>query len=128
MEGDEKEKVQAVEVWKHSEYQSQNYVLTYLDNSLYNVYYIMKTVNYLYESLDKKYKIEDVGMKKFTIGIFLGFKMVVSKPMIMQVQQLHVVLHDIHAEQLHVSDYFQVPLIIEKILPSWQDFKNYLKH
>ncbi|GJU68016.1 hypothetical protein Tco_0607890 [Tanacetum coccineum] len=40
---------------------------------------------------------------------------------------LHVLLHDIHAEGLTLSETFQVDAIIEKLPPSWVEFKNYLK-
>ncbi|KAL2531488.1 Retrovirus-related Pol polyprotein from transposon TNT 1-94 [Abeliophyllum distichum] len=39
-----------------------------------------------------------------------------------------VLLHELHAEKLTVSESFQVAAIIEKLPPSWRDFKNYLKH
>ena len=41
----------------------------------------------LWASLNKKYKAEDVGTKKFIIGRFLKYKMVDSKTMINQVQE-----------------------------------------
>ncbi|KZV20598.1 hypothetical protein F511_21871 [Dorcoceras hygrometricum] len=51
-----------------------------------------------------------------------------SKPIISQVQELQLILHDIHAEGMTLSESFQVAAIIEKLPPSWKDFKNYLKH
>ncbi|KAI3465111.1 hypothetical protein Pfo_021774 [Paulownia fortunei] len=54
--------------------------------------------------------------------------MVDSKIMIDQVQQLQIILHDIHAEDMQLSESFQVAAIIEKLPPLWKDFKNYLKH
>ncbi|GKA79112.1 pol polyprotein [Tanacetum coccineum] len=45
-----------------------------------------------------------------------------------QVQDLQVLLHDIHAEGMTLSETFQVAAIIEKLPPSWVEFKNYLKH
>ncbi|XP_073129071.1 uncharacterized protein [Henckelia pumila] len=48
--------------------------------------------------------------------------------MISQVQELQVILHDIHAEGIVLSETFQVTAIIEKLPPDWNDFKNYLKH
>ncbi|GJT10873.1 pol polyprotein [Tanacetum coccineum] len=44
------------------------------------------------------------------------------------VQDLQVLLHDIHAEGMTLSETFQVAAIIEKLPPSWVEFKNYLKH
>ncbi|KAL0550096.1 hypothetical protein IC582_014594 [Cucumis melo] len=54
--------------------------------------------------------------------------MVNSKTVISQVQEIQVILHDIHAENMTLSESFQVASIIEKLPPSWKDFKNYLKH
>ncbi|XP_075521425.1 uncharacterized protein LOC142554644 [Primulina tabacum] len=80
------------------------------------------------ESLDSKYKIENAGAKKFLVGRFLDFKMVDSKPVISQVQELQVILHEIHGEEITLSESFQVDTIVEKLPPALKDFKNYLKH
>ena len=53
--------------------------------------------------------------------------MVDSKTVISQVQELQVILHEIHAEGISLSESFQVAAITEKLTP-WKDFKNYLKH
>ncbi|GKA47325.1 hypothetical protein Tco_0740208 [Tanacetum coccineum] len=63
------------------------------------------TANELWESLERKYKTEDADTKKFV-----------------------VLLHDIHAEGMTLSETFQVAAIIEKLLPSWEEFRNYSKH
>ncbi|XP_057463836.1 uncharacterized protein LOC130753677 [Actinidia eriantha] len=120
--------VAAVEVWKHSDFLCKNYVLNDLDNILYNVYCIKQTTKELWDSLDKKYKIEDAGIKKFVVGKFFEFLMVDSKTIISQVQELQVLLHEIHVEGMSLSESFQVVAIIEKLPPSKKDFKNYLKH
>ncbi|XP_047263358.1 uncharacterized protein LOC124896094 [Capsicum annuum] len=54
--------------------------------------------------------------------------MIDSKSVVSQVQELQVIIHDLLAEGLIVSDVFQVVAIIEKLPPIWKDFKNYLKH
>ncbi|GJW98685.1 retrovirus-related pol polyprotein from transposon TNT 1-94, partial [Tanacetum coccineum] len=105
-----------------------NYVLNGLVDDLYNVYCKTTTAKELWESLERKYKTEDAGTKKFVVARFLDYKMVDSKNVITQVQDLQVLLHDIHAEGMTVSEAFQVAAIIEKLPPSWVDFKNYLKH
>lgn len=70
-----KETVSATEAWKHSDFLCRNYILNGLDDSLYNVYSTFKTSKLLWESLEKKYKTEDAGMKKFIVEKFLDFKM-----------------------------------------------------
>ncbi|GKC92548.1 pol polyprotein [Tanacetum coccineum] len=62
------------------------------------------------------------------VARFLDYKMVDSKNVTSQVQDLQVLLHDIHAEGMTLSETFKVATIIEKLPPSWAEFKNYLKH
>ncbi|KAF5931719.1 hypothetical protein HYC85_027890 [Camellia sinensis] len=90
--------VAAVDAWKHADFLCRNYVLNRLDNKLYNVYSPIKTAKKLWESLEKKYKTEDAGSKKFVVGRFLDFVIVDSKTVISQAQDFQLILHDIHAE------------------------------
>jgi hypothetical protein len=120
--------VAAIDAWKHADFLCKNYILNGLDNTLYNVYSQIKTARELWDSLDKKYKTEDVGTKKFIVGRFLDYKMLDSKTVIHQVQELQLILHEIHAEGMTLSESFQVATIIEKLPSSWKEFKNYLKH
>ena len=59
------------------------------------IHYAIKTTKELWESLDRKYKIEDVEAKKFVVGRFLDFKMVDSRTVISQMQEIQVILHEI---------------------------------
>ncbi|GJZ53546.1 pol polyprotein [Tanacetum coccineum] len=117
-----------MEAWKYSDFLCHNYVLNGLVDSLYNVYCKTTTAKELWESLERKYKIEDASTKKFAVACFLDYKMVDSKNVITQVQDLHVLLLDIHAEGMTLSETFQVAAIIEKLPPSWVEFKSHLKH
>ena len=92
------------------------------------MYCAFNTARELWEFLDKKYKTEDARLKKFVVGKFLDYKMLDSKTVISQVQDLQVILHDIHAEGMSLSESFQVAAIIKKLSPLWKEFKNYLKH
>ncbi|KAK3033160.1 hypothetical protein RJ639_036344 [Escallonia herrerae] len=120
--------VAAVDAWKHSDFLCKNYILNGLNNALYNVYSPIVNAKTLWESLERKYKTEDAGSKKFVVGKFLDFKMVDSKTVISQVQEFQLILHDIHAEGMVLGESFQVATLIEKLPPTWKDFKNYLKH
>ena len=90
--------ISVVDSWKHSNFLCRNYVINALTDSLYNVYLDKKTTNELWKSLDWKYKTEDVGAKKLFMGHFLNYKMVDSKTVVNQVQELQVILHEIHVE------------------------------
>ena len=80
--------VVAVDSWLHSDFQCRNYILNGLDNALYNVYTPFKNARDLWESLEKKYKTEDAGLKKFLVEKFLDFKMTDNETVIVQVQKL----------------------------------------
>ncbi|XP_070023337.1 uncharacterized protein [Nicotiana sylvestris] len=88
----------------------------------------METLKALWNALEKKYKTEDAGLKKFVAARFLDFKMVDTRSVITQVQELQVIVHDLLAKGMVINKAFQVPAFIEKLLPLWKDFKNYLKH
>ncbi|XP_070050718.1 uncharacterized protein [Nicotiana tomentosiformis] len=147
----ENERFVVTEAWKHSDFLCKNYILSCLEDGLYNVYSVMKTSKELWNALEKKYKTEDAGLKKFLAAKFLDFKMVDGKSVITQVQELQVIVHDLLAEGINrvnifiqdidyftsykfmiegmvINEAFQVAAFIEKLPPLWKDFKNYLKH
>ena len=117
-----------IDAWKHSGFLCKNYVLNGLTDSLYNVYYTKSSAKELWESLYHKYKTEDAGAKKFIVSRFLDFKMVSSKTVASQVQELQVIIHEIHAKGMVLGESFQVVAVIEKLPSALKDFKNYLKH
>ncbi|CAL8992015.1 unnamed protein product [Prunus brigantina] len=121
-------KLNAIDVWKHSEFLCRNYILSSLDDTLYDVYSSYRTAKELWESLQKKYRIEVAGTKKFVIGKFLNYKMIDSKSVVNQVEELQIIMHELHNENMIMNENFQVGSIIEKLPPSWNDFKIYLKH
>ncbi|XP_073137594.1 uncharacterized protein [Henckelia pumila] len=57
----------AVDAWNHSDFLCRNYILNGLDDTLYSVYSSVKTAKELWDSLEKKYKTEDAGIKKFVL-------------------------------------------------------------
>ncbi|CAL2254330.1 unnamed protein product [Prunus armeniaca] len=114
------ETLNAISAWQHNDFLCRNYILNALDDSLYDVYAVFTTTKELCESLEKKYKTEDAGSKNFVVGKFLEFKMMDSKPIVNQVEDLQKIIHDILAEGMKISYSFQVASIIEKLPPSWK--------
>nr|XP_016454297.1 PREDICTED: uncharacterized protein LOC107778532 [Nicotiana tabacum] len=101
------ERFVVTEAWKHSDFLCKNYIVSCLEDGLYNVYSVMKTSRELWNALEKKYKSEDAGLKKFVAAKFLNFKIV---------------------DGMVINEAFQVTTFIEKLHPLWKDFKNYLIH
>ena len=117
-----------IEAWTQSDFLYRNYIMNCLENNLYDIYSSYKTIKQVWEMLEKKYKIEDAGAKKFVIGKFLKYNMVDSKVVVKQVKQLQVIIYELPSEGCYINDQFQVGAIIEKLPTSWNDFKIYLKH
>ena len=78
--------------------------------------------------LRKKHKTEDAGSKKFVVGKFLDYKMVDSKSVVSQTEDIQKIIDDIHVEGMVINESFQVESFIKKLPSSWKEFKNYLKH
>jgi len=83
--GTDHDSVFAFNAWTQGDFLCRKYILNGLDDSLYNVYSTITMAKMLWASLDKKYKSEDAGTKKFVIGRFLEYKMVDNKTVISQV-------------------------------------------
>ncbi|XP_040373797.1 uncharacterized protein LOC112195949 isoform X1 [Rosa chinensis] len=110
------------------EFLCRTYILNALDDSLYDIFSSFKTARELWESLDNKYKTEVACSKKFVIGKFLNYKMVNAKSVFKQVEELQVIVHELDEEGMGLNSNFLVGSVIEKLPPSWKDFKVYLKH
>ena len=72
----------------------------------------------------KKYKNENTRANKFVVGKFLDYKMVDSKTVARQVEELQMLLHEMAAENVTLCETFQVAALIDKLPPGWEDFKN----
>uniref|UniRef100_UPI0005CAD082 uncharacterized protein LOC105351832 n=1 Tax=Fragaria vesca subsp. vesca TaxID=101020 RepID=UPI0005CAD082 len=127
-EAEKADNLKAMDTWKTNEFLCRNYILNALDDSLYDIYSTFKTARELWQSLKNKYKTEVACSKKFVIGKFLNFKMSDAKSVVKQVEELQVIVHELEVEGMGLNPNFLVGAIIEKLPPSWKDFKIYLKH
>ena len=57
------------------------------------------------------------GTKKFIVGRFLDYKLVDLNPVVKQLEDLPVIINQIHVERMTISEPFQVACISEKLLP-----------
>ncbi|KAL1219617.1 hypothetical protein V5N11_034194 [Cardamine amara subsp. amara] len=120
--------VASVDAWTQGDYLCRGYIQTRLVDQLYNVYSEVKTSKDLWDLLEKKYKSFNVGSGKLATTKFLNFKMVDSKPIMAQVQELQLIIQEIADEGMKICETFMVNCIIEKLPPGWGDFKNYLTY
>ncbi|VFQ64310.1 unnamed protein product [Cuscuta campestris] len=115
------------QAWYHNNYLAINIILEGLGDSLYPVYAGATLAKELWNSLNKKYQTEDAGTKKFIVGKMLDYKMVDSKSVVAQAEELTVIFNKCNEEKVGVSEAFQVAAIIHKLPRSWEDFQADLK-
>lgn len=120
--------VAAIKDWSHGDYMCRHSILMSLDDSLYQIFYEKSSAKDLWESLTKKYTVDDAGAKKFIAARFHEFKMVDGRSVLEQSEELQRIYYDLAAEGMIINEPLQVALMIEKLPPSWDDFKHYLKH
>ncbi|KAK9084381.1 hypothetical protein Scep_030852 [Stephania cephalantha] len=100
-----RETLLTIEAWRNSDFLCRNYILNRLDDTLYDVYSECKTAKDVWDLLEKKYRIKMQGAKKFVVGKFLKYNMVDSKSVVKQVEELQVLIHELHAEGCIINDY-----------------------
>nr|GEX74692.1 hypothetical protein [Tanacetum cinerariifolium] len=71
---------------------------------------------------------EDSSSKKFFVSNFNNYKMVDSRPVMEQYNELLRILGQYTQHGLKMDESISVSSIIDKLPPSWKDFKHTLKH
>ncbi|GJW83824.1 zinc finger, CCHC-type containing protein [Tanacetum coccineum] len=82
----------------------------------------------LWDSLEAKYMAEDASSKKFLVSNFTNYKMTDSRPVMEQYNELLGILGRFTQHKMNMDEAIQVSCIIDKLPPSWKDFKHTLKH
>ncbi|GJW78404.1 zinc finger, CCHC-type containing protein [Tanacetum coccineum] len=82
----------------------------------------------LKDSLEVKYMAEDASSKKFLVSNFTNYKMTDSRPVMKQYNELLGILERFTQHKINMDEAIQVSRIIDKLHPSWKDFKHTLKH
>ena len=71
----------------------KEYILSVLEDALYNICSAMKTSKELWDTFEKNYKTKYACLKKFVVAKFLVYKMVDSKTVGSTVHELQLIFH-----------------------------------
>ncbi|GJY49152.1 zinc finger, CCHC-type containing protein [Tanacetum coccineum] len=82
----------------------------------------------LWDSLKAKYMADDASSKKFIVSNFTNYKMTNSRPVMEQYNELLGILGRFTQHKMNMDEAILVSCIIDKLPPSWKDFKHILKH
>nr|KAJ0219071.1 hypothetical protein LSAT_V11C300118320 [Lactuca sativa] len=99
-----------------------------MSDSLFDIYQNFESAKELWDSLESKYMAEDASSKKFLVSNFIGYKMINSRPVMEQFHEMLRILGQFAQHNLKMDEAISVAVIIDKLPPSWKDFKHNLKH
>ncbi|GJV54440.1 pol polyprotein [Tanacetum coccineum] len=105
----------AASQWNHNEYNCRKYIMNALDDSLYDIYSTFANARDIYESLEKKYKTLIACSKKFVIGKSINFKINDAKPVVKQVEELQIIVHEMKLYLKHLTDDMSFEPLVLKI-------------
>ncbi|GJW27908.1 zinc finger, CCHC-type containing protein [Tanacetum coccineum] len=114
--------------WENDDYICRGNILNSMSDSLFDVYTNVESAKELWDSLESKYMAEDASSKKFLVSNFNNYKMVDSRPVMEQFNELLRILGQYTQHGLKMDESISVSSIIDKLPPSWKDFKHTLKH
>nr|KAJ0187373.1 hypothetical protein LSAT_V11C900477740 [Lactuca sativa] len=99
-----------------------------MSDSFFDIYQNFESAKELWDSLESKYMAEDAYSKKFLVSNFMGYKMIDSRPVMEQFHEMLRILGQFSQHNLKMDEAIYVVVIIDKLPPSWKDFKHNLKH
>ncbi|XP_062114213.1 uncharacterized protein LOC133825265 [Humulus lupulus] len=127
-ENDEKDKqTNGLEAWVENDFLCRNFILNGLSDDLYYYYNSNKNAKEIWDALQKKYDIEEVGTKNYAVNRYLKFQMTEDKSVEAKSHELQKFAHEIISEGMSLDEQFQVAVIIEKLPPAWKYLKKFLR-
>ncbi|GKE51805.1 zinc finger, CCHC-type containing protein [Tanacetum coccineum] len=114
--------------WDSDDYVCKGLILNGMSDSLFDIYQNVESSKEPWDSLEAKYMAEDASSKKFLVSNFTNYKMTDSRPVLEQYNELLGILGRFTQHKMNMDKAIQVSCIIDKLPPSWKDFKHILKH
>jgi hypothetical protein len=122
------EQVRVRSKWENDDYVCRGLILNGMSDSLFDIYQNVESSQELWDYLEAKYMAEDASSKKFLVSNFNNYKMVDSRPVMEQYNELVTILGRFTQHKMNMDEAISVSCIIDKLPPSWKDFKHMLKH
>ncbi|XP_019193948.1 PREDICTED: uncharacterized protein LOC109187958 [Ipomoea nil] len=103
-------------------------LLHHMSDNLLDIYAKYKSAKEIWNMLKRKYGADDAGRRKYTVGRWLNYHMVDTKPVIEQVHEYENLVSDLEAELIPVSVMLQTYALLEKLPEPWGEFQNKVNH
>ncbi|XP_052623714.1 uncharacterized protein LOC111885201 [Lactuca sativa] len=114
--------------WENDNYICLGHILNGMCDSLFNTHQNIENASELWNTLEAKYIAEDASSKKFIVSDFNNYKMVDSQSVMEQYNEILRIYGQFKQLNMYMDESFAVSSVIDKLPPSWKDFKHHLKH
>ncbi|XP_074352399.1 uncharacterized protein LOC141691567 [Apium graveolens] len=114
--------------WENDDYICRGHILNGMSDFLFDIYQNVESGKELWDSLESKYIAEDTSSKKFLVSNFINYKTVDTRPVMEQYSELLRILGQFVQHDMKMDESISVSSVIDKLPPSWKDFKHTLKH
>ncbi|KAK4400304.1 hypothetical protein Sango_1136500 [Sesamum angolense] len=81
-----------------------------------------------YARNNKTVRSDDADRKKYVVEKWLQFQIVDDKSIMDQVHEYENLVVDVLSEDMKMYEILQANVLLEKFPPSWNDYRNHLKH
>ncbi|KAL0448446.1 UNVERIFIED_CONTAM: hypothetical protein Slati_1401000 [Sesamum latifolium] len=96
----------------------RGYLLNHMNNTLFDLFVNQKSAKKIWNTLETRYEVDDVGKKKYVIGKWLQFRMIDDKPIMDQVHKYENLVEDVLSEGMKMFDILQANILLKKNFPS----------
>ncbi|KAK0602226.1 hypothetical protein LWI29_031517 [Acer saccharum] len=114
--------------WEQDDYICKGHICNAMSDALFDQYHVVATAKEIWDSLEAKYMVEDATSKKFLASKFFDYKMVDSRRVVEQFHEIRHILNQFNQHKMNMDESVIVSAIIDKLPPSWKDYKRSLKH
>ncbi|XP_052887971.1 uncharacterized protein LOC128296584 [Gossypium arboreum] len=114
--------------WDNTDYMCMGHILNGLSDGLFDTYQNEDIAKELWGKLETRYMTEDVTSKKFLTSHFNNYQMVDGHSVMEQFHDIEKMLNQFKQYDMKMDEMIVVSFIIDKLPPSWKDFKRSLKH
>ncbi|GJZ37538.1 hypothetical protein Tco_0583729 [Tanacetum coccineum] len=104
--------------WENDDYICRGQILNGMSDSLFDVYTNIESAKQLWDSLESKYMVENSSSKKFLVSNFNNYKIVNSRLVMEQFNELLRILGQYTQHGLKMDESISVSSIIDKFPPS----------
>jgi hypothetical protein len=103
-------------------------VIGALANTYVDSYLTCTSTKELWDALDEKFGVSDVGSELYIMEQLFDYKMVENRPVVEQAHEIQALAKELEQFPCVLPDKFVVGGIIAKLPPFWTDFATTLKH